>query len=109
MEEKDKILVRIRLAATLRRIFRDNQKLNEKNKALDLADGVRSLETATGLSYTIIQGIYAASRDIQLTSLMVIITEGLEMTFSSFARTYDSITDEEILSTQKEILTSKKK
>ena len=71
-----------------------------------LVDGVRQLESSSGLSYTIIQGVFAAKRDLQFTTLLGILGEGLEMTLTDFAKIYDSITDDDIKVAKKEIAES---
>ncbi len=71
--------------------------------------GVRQLETATGLSYNIVHGVYSAKRDLQLTTLITLVTEGFGLTFAEFAKLFDSITEDEIKSVKTEIEKSKRK
>jgi hypothetical protein len=106
MEEKEKILIKLRLAATLRKIFEQNKKT--KNDSVTLVKNVRQLEAASGLSFNIVQGVYSARRDIQLTSLITLVEEGLEMKFSDFVKMFDAISVEEIKEVKKDIAMAKK-
>ncbi|TXI88688.1 MAG: hypothetical protein E6Q36_04960 [Chryseobacterium sp.] len=84
-----------------------NQEKGVEN--VSLIDSIRQLEASSRLSYTIVQGVFAADRDIQFTSLISIIEEGFGMSFTEFAKIYDSISDEDLKATKKEIASSKRK
>ena len=114
MEEKYKIQVRLRLAASLRKIINRNKEIVNKNlekgiKNVSIVDGVRQLEAASRLSYTIVQGVFSAKRDLHVSTLLSLIEEGLDMSLTEFAKVYDSITDEEIKVVKKEIAASERK
>lgn len=56
---------------------------------------MRQLEAESGLSYTIIQGLSVGKRDVQFTTLLILI-ESLGLTFSEFAKQFDNITERQI-------------
>ena len=74
-----------------------------------LIDSIRKLEASSRLSYTIIQGVFSAQRDLQFSSLVSIIEDGFSISMIEFAKIYDSITDEEIRLLKKEISSTKRK
>jgi CHASE3 domain sensor protein len=114
MESSDKILIRLRLAASLRAILAKNKDTVANNEIngtenVSLIDSIRQLEASSRLSYTIVQGVFSAERDIQFTSLMSIIEEGFGLSLSEFSKIYDSMSDEDLKRTKKEIASSKRK
>lgn len=114
MEEKEKIQVKFRLAATLRKILRDNKNIGISNarkgiEDVSLIDGVRQLESSSRLSYTIVQGVTSGNRDLQFTTLLSLITDGLGLSFSEFANIYDQLIDEDLKIASAEITSSKRK
>ena len=113
MEEKDKVLHRLKLATALRKILTRNKEQVEQNIVNDvesiwIVDSIRQLEAASRISYTIVQGAFAGKRDIQFTSLISIIGEGFGITLSEFAKIYDGVTDDEIKAVRKFIAASAK-
>ena len=114
METSDKILIQLRLAASLRTILIKNKKILASNQLqgiedVSLVDSIRQLEASSRLSYTIVQGVFAGKRDIQFSSLITIVEEGFGISFTEFAKIYDSISDEDIRRVKKEISLSKRK
>ena len=114
MESSDKILTRWRLATCLRTILAKNKDIAVSNEIqgienLSLIDSIRQLEASSRLSYTIVQGVFAAERDIQFTSLMSLIEDGLGLSLLEFAKIYASVSEEDIKKTKKEVATSKRK
>lgn len=113
MESHDKILIRLKLAACLRAILAKNKAIASKNELsgienVSLVDSIRQLEASSRLSYTIIQGVFSGDRDIQFSTLIGVIEDGFGISVSEFAAIYDSITDEDIKRTKKEIASSRK-
>ncbi len=103
----------MKLAATLRKIISNNKNVAREKKHryiqdVKLIDGVRQLEASSRLSYTIVQGVLSGKRDVQFTSLISLIEDGLELRLSEFAKLYDSISEEEVINARKEIAESKK-
>ncbi|MET0634556.1 MAG: hypothetical protein ABWZ25_00930 [Chitinophagaceae bacterium] len=114
MEQDDKIFHRFKLATALRKILDRNKEQVEKNilnevESFWIVDSIRQLEASSRLSYTIVQGVFAAKRDIQFSSLMSILGDGFGISFSEFAEIYDSVTDDEIKTVKKYIESSAKK
>jgi len=114
MEAQDKILIRLKLAACLRVLLAKNKAIAVKNQLsgiedVSLIDSIRQLEASSTLSYTIIQGIFSGGRDIQFSTLIGVIEDGFGISVSDFAAVYDSITDEDIKSTKKDIANAKRK
>lgn len=114
VELSHKILVRLKVAASLRAILAKNKDIvafnqlkGTENKSL--IDSIRQLEASSRLSYTIVQGVFAGKRDIQFTSLINIIEEGFGISVSEFAKIYDSLSEEDLKKVEKEIANSKKK
>ena len=110
MEEKEKINTKLKLAACLRKIMHANKNINttDGSEMPLLVDGIRQLEASSRLSYTIVQGVSVGQRDPQFTTLITIIEEGLEMSLTEFSKIYDSITDDDLKATKKEIAEAKK-
>lgn len=114
MDTNDKILTRLKLAASLRLILNKNKAKATSNEIkgiedVTLIDSIRKLEASSRLSYTIIQGVFSAQRDLQFSSLVSIIEDGFSISMIEFAKIYDSITDEEIKLIKKEISSTKRK
>jgi len=108
MPEDNKIQHRLKLATALKKILDRNKERVISHAVKDeesfwIVDSLRQLEAASGLSYTIVQGVFAAKRDLQFTSLMTLVGDGLGLTFSEFAEIFDSVTDEEIKNLKKHI------
>ena len=113
MDEKDKVLHRLKLAAAFRKILMRNKEQVEKNIVNDveniwIVDSLRQLEAASRISYTIVQGAFAGKRDIQFTSLMSILGEGFGITLAEFGEIYETLTDEDIKAAKKSIAASAK-
>lgn len=114
MDHNDKILIQLKLAAALRKILAKNKDVVADNQVKGIENvsqinSIRQLEASSRLSYTIVQGVFAAARDIQFTSLISIIEEGFGITFTEFSKIYDSISDEDLKNAKKEIANSKRK
>lgn len=114
MDTSDKILTRLKLAASLHLILKRNKAKATSNEAkgiedVTLIDSIRKLEASSRLSYTIIQGVFSARRDIQFSSLVSIVEDGFSISMIEFAKIYDSITDEEVKLIKKEISNAKRK
>ena len=98
----------------MRAILVKNKKILANNQLqgiedVSLVDSIRQLEASSRLSYTIVQGVFAGKRDIQFSSLISIVEEGFGISFTDFAKVYDSISDEDIKRVKKEISLSKRK
>lgn len=114
MDTSDKILTRLKLAASLRLILNKNKAKATNNELrgiedVTLIDSIRKLEASSRLSYTIIQGVFSAQRDLQFSSLVSIVEDGFSISMMEFAKIYDSITEEEIKLIKKEINSTKRK
>lgn len=112
MEKAEREYIKLKLATCFRKILKKNKSIGEDNKIkgiedLTLVDTMRQLESASGLSYTIIQTTSVGKRDIQFASLITLI-DSLNITFTDFASIYDKITEKEIEETKSEIETGKK-
>lgn len=113
MKEKGKEYIKFKLATCFRIILKNKKNLELENKANDIEDlrlvsSMRQLESESGLSYTIIQNLSVGKRDIQFTSLMTLI-ENLGLSFSEFAKLYNSITDKQMEIEKEEIEKNKTK
>ena len=114
MDKDDKISNRLKLATALRKIMDKNKEQVLQHEVTDkesfwIVNSIRQLEATSGLSYTIVQGVFGAKRDIQFSSLMTMIGEGFGLTFSEFAEVYDSVTDEEVRAVKRNIAAMSKK
>jgi len=112
MEKEEKEYIKQKFATWLRNTLKDKKKIAVNNKSLgiedmNLIDSMRQLEAASGLSYTIIQGSSTGKRDIQFTTLMILL-DSLKISFREFASQYEEITDEEIQKKMREIKANKK-
>jgi hypothetical protein len=100
MQNLNKEYIKLKLASCFRKILKQKKNISRKNKLrniqdLRLVDSLRQLEADSGLSYTLIQTAYTAKRDIQFSSLIILI-ESLEISFTDFAKIYDKLSDEQI-------------
>ncbi len=110
--ESKKEDIKFKLATCLRLILKRKKNISKENKShsiedIRLIDSMRQLEAESGLSYTIIQGASVGKRDVQFTSLITMI-ENLGLSFSEFAKLYDSITDKQVADERREITKGKK-
>lgn len=113
MKEKGKQYIKFKLATCFRMILKNKKNLELENKANDIEDlrlvsSMRQLESESGLSYTIIQNLSVGKRDIQFTSLITLV-ENLGLSFSEFAKLYDTITDKQMAAEKEEIEKNKTK
>jgi len=93
MSPKEKEHIRLKLAASFKVILQRKKDLENHNRLNDIEDirlvsSMRQLEAESGLSYTIIQGLFAGKRDIQFTTLISLL-EGFGMSLTEFAEIYD--------------------
>jgi len=112
MEKEEKEYIKQKFATWLRKTLEDKKKIAINNKFLGIEDmnlieSMRQLEAASGLSYTIIQGSSTGKRDIQFTTLMILL-DSLKISFREFAVQYEEITDKEIQKKMQEIKANKK-
>lgn len=112
MEQKEKEYIKLKLAATIRKILHQNKQTEQKNKGegiedVSIVDSMRQLEAASGLSFTIIQTISAGKRDPQF-STIITLAESLGITLSSFSQVFETIKDSEIADLRKEIEAKRK-
>ncbi|RYY53426.1 MAG: hypothetical protein EOO05_21105 [Chitinophagaceae bacterium] len=96
------------MATALRKIMDRNKEQVVKHAVNDqesfwIVNSIRQLEAASGLSYTIVQGVFGAKRDIQFSSLITMLRDGFGLSFSEFAEIFDAVTDEEVRVVKKHI------
>lgn len=107
MELDEKKIHKLKLACTLSVFLERNKKrvLDNKLKGkedLTLVESLRKLESATGLSFTIIQSTFSAKRDISFSTLMTIL-DGLGLSISEFGNVYDNLTESDLKKRELEI------
>ena len=107
MDEKGKEHIKFKLATCFRIILNKKKKLEKKNKThriedLKLVSSMRQLEADSGLSYTIIQTLSVGKRDVQFTSLIILL-ESLEISLLDFAKIYDNITEKQMTEEREKI------
>ena len=98
MEIKEKQYYKDKLAICLMK-FLDNNKLDQSGDDL-IIKSLRNLESASGVSYPIIQKISKGERNPNLTTL-ISIADGLEVSVSKFFQAFDEISDKEVKDFQK--------
>ncbi len=112
MEQNEKEYIKLKLAASIRKILHQNKQTEQKNKGegiedVSLVDSMRQLEAASGLSFTIIQTISSGKRDPQF-STIITLAESLGMSLSGFAQVFETIKDSEIAEFRREIEAKRK-
>lgn len=112
MEDNGKEYIKFKVAACLRILLKAKKDVQNRNKANNIEDirlvaSLRKLEAESGLSYTIIQGVFSANRELKFSSLISIL-ENMNVPFSKFAQLYDSISEQQILRERSEIDANKK-
>ncbi|NSL86154.1 helix-turn-helix domain-containing protein [Chitinophaga sp. Mgbs1] len=95
--EKTKKFYKHRLGLGLLKWMANNKAEMEKNKGakLQLVKSLRGLESASGVSYRIIQGISKGERSPEYTTLEAI-AEALNVKLSTFLEFCEKISEEEI-------------
>src|SRR5690242_11242352 len=96
MEYNGKLYIKFKVSACLRILIKVKKDVHKQNKDSNIEDirlvaSLRKLEAESGLSYTIIQGVFSGTRELKFSSLISIL-ENMNVPFSKFAELYDSIT-----------------
>ncbi len=93
METADKDNIKLKLGLCLVKIL-DDKKVNDSDNYKSI-DSLRKLESASGVSFPIIQNITAGKRNPEFTTIIALL-DGLDISLTDFSSFYDSITDIEV-------------
>lgn len=112
MEDNGKQYIKFKVAACLRILLKIKKDVHKQNKDSNIEDirlvaSLRKLEAESGLSYTIIQGVFSGTRELKFSSLISIL-ENMNVPFSKFAELYDSVTEQQIINERNEIAANKR-
>lgn len=113
MEVWEKEIEKLKLAACFRRILQSKRDLSDANKSDNIEDihlvaSMRQLEADSGVSFTLIQGLFAGKRDVQFTSIIRLL-DSLKTSLSDFGAIYDKLSDKDIELAKSEINKAKNK
>jgi hypothetical protein len=91
MDAKEKLIARYKLGMTIQKVIADNVSKNAEG----LITSLRKLAASSETEYSIIQKISSSKKDPQFSTLMAII-DGFGISFSEFAKIFDSFAKEDI-------------
>lgn len=98
--EKSKVFLKNRLGLGLVNLIADNKKIAKENKEkgiedLSLVKSLRGLESSSGISYRILQGISKGERSPEYLTLEAI-ADAFGVTLSKFLTYCESLSDDEV-------------
>lgn len=96
---------KLKIGLCLLKIIAD-KKANDSDN-YKVIDSLRKLESASGVSYPIIQKISVGKRNPSFLTIMAIL-EAFEITLTEFGQYYDAITEKEVLDYKSKIEIAKK-
>lgn len=104
MDTKNKDNIKLKLGLCLIKIL-DDKKLNDAENYKTI-DSLRKLESASGVSFPIIQNITVGKRNPEFTTIIALL-DGLNISLTEFSTFYDKLTDTEVLNYKSKLVNAK--